>query len=243
MPERLSILHDLANAKSLTVIATCDAVLGRLPPVDFIRAHALVLRVGETIDRTAMLSDMSDHGYLRVERVSAPGEFAIRGSVIDIYATGAEAPVRLDLFDDEIEKLRTFAVGDQRSTGSLEAIEILPAREFPFDADAITGFRQRFRTAFQVEPGRSPVYRDISEAVLPAGIEYYLPLFFDETVSLFDYLGSSACVFDVNAATDALAESWELIENRYEQLCGDIERPLLEPNERWIERQATDSPP
>jgi transcription-repair coupling factor (superfamily II helicase) len=235
LAERLSILHDLANGRALTIIATCDAVLGRLPPIDFIRTHALALRVGDTIDRTAMLKDMSDHGYLRVERVSAPGEFAIRGSVIDVFATGADAPVRLDLFDDEIEKLRTFAVGDQRSTGSMEKIEILPAREFPFDADAITGFRQRFRTAFQVEPGRSPIYRDISEAVLPAGIEYYLPLFFDTTVSLFDYLGPNACIFDINSASDALADSWELIESRYEQLCGDVERPLLEPDKRWIE--------
>jgi transcription-repair coupling factor (superfamily II helicase) len=235
LAERLSILHALANGKPLTVIATCDAVLGRLPPLDFVRAHALILRVGETIDRTAMLGAMSDHGYLRVERVSAPGEFAVRGSVIDIYAAGAPSPVRLDLFDDEIEKLRTFSVGDQRSTGATDAIEILPAREFPFDSEAIKGFRQRFRAAFQVEPGRSPIYRDISEAVLPAGIEYYLPLFFDETVSLFEYLGRDACVFDVNSAEDSLADSWELIQSRFEQLSGDIERPLLEPEKAWFD--------
>ncbi|MGD2168330.1 MAG: CarD family transcriptional regulator, partial [Gammaproteobacteria bacterium] len=234
LSERLSILHGLANGEPLTVIATCDAILGRLPPVDFVRAHALILHVGQRIDRSATLRAMSDHGYLRVERVSAPGEFAVRGSVIDIFAAGADSPVRLDLFDDEIEKLRTFRPGDQRSTGARQAIEILPAREFPFDTDAITGFRQRFRTAFQVEPGRSPIYRDISDAVLPAGIEYYLPLFFDQTASLFDYLGSNACVFEVNEARDSFAESWELIQSRFEQLSGDIERPLLEPEKAYF---------
>lgn len=233
LAERLSILHALANGAALTVVATCDAVLGRLPPLNFIRAHALKLRVGETIDRSGMLSAMTDHGYLRVERVNAPGEFAVRGSVIDIFAAGAAAPVRLDLFDDEIDKIRTFSAGDQRSTGSMEQIEILPAREFPFDSEAITGFRQRFRTAFQVEPGRSPIYRNISEAVLPAGIEYYLPLFFDETADLFDYLGPDATVFEINSARDAFVDSWELIGNRFDQLSGDIERPLLEPAEAY----------
>jgi transcription-repair coupling factor (superfamily II helicase) len=238
LAERLSILHALANGAPLTVIATCDAVLGRLPPIDFIRAHALKLRVGETIDRSGMLSAMTDHGYLRVERVNAPGEFAVRGSVIDIYAAGATTPVRLDLFDNEIDKIRTFSVGDQRSTGSMDQIEVLPAREFPFDAEAITGFRQRFRAAFQVEPGRSPIYRNISEAVLPAGIEYYLPLFFDETADLFDYLGPDATVFEINSARDAFADSWELIGNRYDQLSGDIERPLLEPGHAYQDPQS-----
>ncbi len=234
LAERLAILHALANRQPLTVIATCDAVLGRLPPMEFIHAHALVLRTGETIDRSDMLGKMTDHGYLRVERVNSPGEFAVRGSVIDIFAAGAKFPVRLDLFDDEIEKLRTFTVGDQRSTGTIESLEILPAREFPFDADAITGFRQRFRAAFQVEPGRSPVYRDISEAVLPAGIEYYLPLFFDETVSLLDYLGPQAEVFEIDDARAAFSDSWQLIEDRYAQLCGDQERPLLEPAKAYF---------
>jgi len=234
LAERLTILHALANRQPLTVIATCDAMLGRLPPLDFIHTHALVLKVGETIDRADMLSTMTDHGYLRVERVTSPGEFAVRGSVIDIFAAGAKFPVRLDLFDDEIEKLRTFGVGDQRSTGTIEALEILPAREFPFDAEAIKGFRQRFRAAFQVEPGRSPVYRDISEAVLPAGIEYYLPLFFDSTVSLLDYLGPSAEIFEVNDARETFIDSWQLIEDRYEQLCGDTERPLLEPSKAYF---------
>ena len=237
LADRLSILHSLANGAPLTIIATCDAALGRLPPIEFVRTHALRFHVGETIDRSGMLSAMTDHGYLRVERVSAPGEFAVRGSVIDIFATGTNTPVRLDLFDDEIEKLRTFGVGDQRSTGAVESIEILPAREFPFDKEAIKGFRQRFRAAFQVEPGRSPIYRDISEAVLPAGIEYYLPLFFDSTVSLFDYLGPQATVYELNEARDALNDSWELIHNRFEQLSGDIERPLLKPEDAWFDPQ------
>ena len=149
-----------------------------------------------------MIRRLTEHGYLRVEQVGEAGEFAVRGAVLDVFPTGSPDPIRIDLFDDEIESLRVFDPQTQLSAGKIDSIRILPAREFPFDDAAIKAFRERFREQFPVDPSRCPVYRTISEAQLPAGIEYYLPLFFAATVSLFDYLGKDALVI---VAEDALA--------------------------------------
>src|SRR5690606_32370707 len=136
--------------------------------------------------------------------------------------------------DDEIETLRTFDPQTQRTRAETDAVRVLPAREFPFDQDAIKGFRQRFRATIKGDPTQCTLYRDISEAQLPAGVEYYLPLFFDETVSLLDYLAvdgeDAGLVVLVDDATAGLETGWQLIEERYGQLRGDIERPLLAPD-------------
>src|SRR5690606_5703795 len=147
---------------------------------------------------------------------------------------GAAEPVRIDFFDDEIETLRTFDPQTQRTRAEVDAARVLPAREFPFDDAAIKGFRQRFRATLKGDPTQCTLYRDISEAQLPAGVEYYLPLFFDETVSLLDYLAADgddrALVILVDDATAGLETGWQLIEERYEQVHGDIERPVLPPD-------------
>ncbi|HLF12116.1 MAG TPA: transcription-repair coupling factor, partial [Gammaproteobacteria bacterium] len=155
----------------------------------------------------------------------------MRGALLDVYPTGNSDPVRIDLFDDEIETLRTFDPQTQLSTAETDSIRILPAREFPFDQAGIKGFRQRFRDRFPVEPGRCPIYRTISEAQLPAGIEYYLPLFFDTTASLFDYLPGNALLILLDGSREGLASSWQQIEERYEQLRGDLEHPILTPQQ------------
>jgi transcription-repair coupling factor (superfamily II helicase) len=180
-----------------------------------------------------MTQRLLEHGYLRVEQVAEPGEFAVRGAVFDIFPAGSAVPVRVDLFADEIETLRTFDPQTQLSAGKTDRIEILPAREFPFDEAAIKFFRERFREHFPVEPGRCPVYRTISEAQLPAGIEYYLPLFFEATASLFDYLGPDTLLVVVEGALDALESGWQLVGERYEQLRGDVERPILSPGQAF----------
>jgi transcription-repair coupling factor (superfamily II helicase) len=200
-----------------------------LPPPGFIGARSLSLEVGQTLDRADLTERLVHHGYLRVDQIAEPGEFAVRGALLDLYPTGADQPVRIDLLDEEIESLRLFDPETQRSRGETRRIMILPAREFPFDAAAIRGFRERYREYFPGEPGRSAIYRDISEALLPAGIEYYLPLFFPTTSSLLDYLPDDTLIVETEDALSDLSTAWQLVEERYEQLHGDVERPLLAP--------------
>ena len=233
LADRLAALHKLATGEPIKLIVNAEALLSRLPPPDFVVSRSLELEKGQDIDRDRLISSLIEHGYFRVSQVAEPGEIAIRGAVIDIFPAGAKRAVRIDFFDREIESLRLFDPETQLADSEQETIGILPAREFPFDTDAIRTFRERFREHFPVEPGRCPVYRDISDAQLPAGIEYYLPLFFDETASLFDYLPRNCLLLIVDDALDGLIEATELIEERFEQLRHDIERPVLGPDEAF----------
>jgi len=234
LADRLVALNRLARGDAEALILEAGALLERLPPPEFIVSRSLYLAKGDRFDPTEMTKRLSAHGYLRVEQVAEPGEFAVRGAVFDVFPTGSATPVRVDLFDDEIETLRTFDPQTQLSAGRTDKIEILPARQFPFDEAAIKAFRERFREHFPVEPGRCPIYRTISDAQLPAGIEYYLPLFFKTTVSLFDYLHPDTLFIVVAGALETLDASWQLVDERYEQLKGDIERPILRPDQAFL---------
>jgi transcription-repair coupling factor (superfamily II helicase) len=229
LADRLLRLYQLGRGEAQTLVVEAGALLSRLPPPEFIVSRSLSLAVGDRLEHAATIKRLTEHGYLRVEQVSEPGEFAVRGAVLDVFPTGSSEPIRIDLFDDEIESLRTFDAQSQLSAGKIDSIRILPAREFPFDDAAIKVFRERFRERFPVDPSRCPVYRTISDAQLPAGIEYYLPLFFASTVSLFDYLGKDALVLVAEDALAGLDEAWSLVEERYQQLRGDIEQPILAP--------------
>jgi len=229
LAERLAALHHLATGERTRLIVSSSTLLNRLPPPAFVVSRSLTLATGQEIDRERLTESLIAHGYLRVAQVAEPGELAVRGSVLDIYPAGAKRAVRIDFFDRAIESLRLFDPETQIADERRDAVDVLPAREFPFDTEAIRGFRQRFREAFPVEPGRCPVYRDISEAQLPAGIEYYLPLFFEQTASLFDYLPDDSLVLIVDDAEDGLAEAESLILDRHEQLRHDSERPVLAP--------------
>ncbi|HSG66587.1 MAG TPA: CarD family transcriptional regulator, partial [Gammaproteobacteria bacterium] len=233
LADRLATLHDLAQGTAEIVVVNAEALLSRLPPVGFVESRSLTLRVGQRLDTQRLRSTLITHGYLHVEQVVEPGEFAVRGSLLDVFAAGADAPVRIDLLDDEIEGLRRFDPDTQRTTGRLEELRLLPAREFPFDADAIREFRQRFRIAIPGDPQRASIYREISDAQLPAGIEYYLPLFFDSTASLLDYVSGDALCVLVGDAAAALEDAWRLVNERHEQLGGDAERPILRPAEAF----------
>ncbi len=228
--ERLATLSELANDNAVTLVVNAQALLTRLPPPGYIAARSMSIEVGEQLDRQTMCEQLVSHGYLHVEKVVDPGEFAVRGSLLDVFPTGSGFPIRVDLFDEEIESLRSFDPESQLSTGGVERIRILPAREFPFDADAVRGFRQRFRDHLPGEPNRSIVYRDISAAHLPAGIEYFLPLFFDRTGSLLDHLPKNALIVMMEDAVEGLESGWTLVEDRYAQLSGDLERPILSPD-------------
>ncbi|HZF31257.1 MAG TPA: transcription-repair coupling factor [Gammaproteobacteria bacterium] len=229
LADRLSCLYRLARGERQVLVVEAGALLNRLPPPDFVVQRSLFLKKGDKLERDAMIRKLMGHGYLRVEQVAEPGEFAVRGAVLDVYPTGSGLPVRIDLFDDEIETLRTFDPQTQLTAGQIGEVRILPAREFPFDEKAIKEFRERFRERFPVEPGRCPIYRTISEAQLPAGIEYYLPLFFPTTVSLLDYFHDDTLVIVPEGALDGLDEGWRMIDERFEQAQGDIEHPILTP--------------
>ena len=229
LAERLSTLYHLVHGDREVLIVNAQALLNRLPPIDFITSRAMLLEVGDRLDAQSLRERLTSQGYLRVEQVRDPGDLAIRGSLIDVYPTGAEHPVRIDLFDDEIENLRIFDPHTQLSTDRVRDVRILPAREFPFDVEDIRSFRQRFRDHVPGEPGRALIYREISDAQLPAGIEYYLPLFFDETASLADYLPKETLIVLMEEALEGLESGWSLIRERAGQLRGDLERPILEP--------------
>ncbi|HEX7081918.1 MAG TPA: transcription-repair coupling factor [Gammaproteobacteria bacterium] len=241
LAERLTALSRLARRERCTFVVDAEVLLNRLPPPDFIVSRSLELRVGQVVDRDTLVRRLVEHGYMRVEQITEPGELAVRGALVDIYPAGAAEPVRVDFFDDEIETLRTFDPQTQLTRAETDAVSVLPAREFPFDQAGITGFRRRFRAHFGGDPTQCPLYRDISEAQLPAGVEYYLPLFFDATASLLDYLrqpeasaggaDERALVVLVDDAEGGLESGWRLIEERYEQLAGDLERPVLRPED------------
>jgi transcription-repair coupling factor (superfamily II helicase) len=235
LADRLSCLYRLARGERQVLVIEAGALLNRLPPPDFVVQRSLFLEKGDKLERDAMIERLMGHGYLRVEQVSEPGEFAVRGAVLDVYPTGSGLPIRIDLFDDEIETLRTFDPQTQLTAGQITEVRILPAREFPFDEAAIKTFRERFRERFPVEPGRCPIYRTISEAQLPAGIEYYLPLFFPTTVSLLEYFRDDTLVIVPEGALDGLDEGWRLVEERYAQANGDIEHPILTPTECFFD--------
>jgi transcription-repair coupling factor (superfamily II helicase) len=166
LADRLAALHRLATGEPLRLIVNAEALLNRLPPPDFVVSRSLELARGQSIDRDALVKSLTEHGYLRVSQVSEPGEIAIRGAVIDIYPAGSRRAVRLDLFDQEIETLRLFDPETQLADTEEASVQVLPAREFPFDQEAIRGFRQRFRERFpSTATSRKPSYRPASNTI------------------------------------------------------------------------------
>ncbi|CAM9961318.1 unnamed protein product, partial [Chrysoparadoxa australica] len=215
-------------------IVAADTLLQRLAPAEYIDGRVLILRTGETLDPVAMRTRLESAGYAAVSEVRAHGEFALRGAVLDLFPMGQREPLRLDLFDDEIESIRRFDPETQRSTDRLEEIRLLPAREFPLDDDGIRAFRQRYRQRFDGDPSASMIYSEVSRGIPPGGIEYYLPLFFDQTASLLDYLPERTLITEVGDVPAAMDRAWREIEDRYEQRSVDSERPLLAPDQAFI---------
>ena len=194
--ERLETLYRMTSGtKGLdVVIASAVTAAQRMAPVAYVGANTFFFRPGDTLSVEGLRSNLAAAGYAGVKQVLAAGEFAVRGSIIDVFPMGSDRPFRLDLFDDEIESNRWFAVETQRSMEAVNEIRLLPGHEFPVTPEAVTGFRQRWRTRFAGDPGKSLVYRDIGNGVLPPGIEYYLPLFFEQTATLADYLSAGTRV-------------------------------------------------
>jgi len=232
--ERLSVLHRLPGKRSGSLIVPVTTLLQRLAPPEFLLGGTFLMRLGETLDLEAMRGQLEQAGYRCVSEVMEHGEFAVRGALFDLFPMGNPVPYRIDLFDDEIETIRTFDPETQRTVEQVDRIELLPAREFPSDRDAVKRFRQAFRARFEGDPQRSVIYREVSEGHFPSGIEYYLPLFFEHTASLFDYLPADCLFVRMPGFDDALAHEWQQIGQRYEQRRHDIERPLLPPQGLYL---------
>jgi transcription-repair coupling factor (superfamily II helicase) len=232
--QRLRVLAGLPAMQHGVVIAAANVLQQRLPPLEYVNARSLSLRQGQELRREPFTDTLVASGYLRVPQVSEHGEFAVRGSLIDVFPMGADIPVRIDFFDEEIESLRWFSAENQLSGERIDEIEILPAREVPLDDDAIRSFRDRYRERFEGQPGKSRVYRDISDGIAHGGIEYYLPLFFDATSTLADYVPENCLVLAPDGVDALLDQFIAEARERYELCSLDKERPILSVEETFI---------
>lgn len=236
--QRLRVLAKLPGIKRGVVIAAATVLQQRLPPVEYVAARSLSLRVGQNLPREPFTDSLVASGYLRVPQVSEHGEFAVRGSLIDVFPMGTDTPIRIDFFDDEVESLRWFAAETQLSGDHVDSIDILPAREIPLDAEAVREFRHHYRERFEGQPGKSRVYREVSDGIAHGGIEYYLPLFFEATASFGDYLPAN-CVVLAPAGLESLFEQfWSEAHERYELCSLDKERPILSVEETFAAPEA-----
>ncbi|WP_373975312.1 transcription-repair coupling factor [Chitinibacter sp. SCUT-21] len=232
--ERLAALWQVRQGAADVLVVPLQTAMGVFPPVEFITGTTFFLKKGEKLDAEKLRADMAFAGYNHVTQVYGPGEFSIRGGLIDLFPMGSTLPFRIDLFDSEIETIRTFDVDTQRSLYPVPEIRLLPAREFPTDDAGKTKFRQRFREVFEGAPTNARLYKDISNGIIPAGVEYYLPLFFDATATLFDYLPNDGVLALHGDLTSAAEQYWQDIAERHKLNIGDKDRPLLPPRDLFV---------
>jgi transcription-repair coupling factor (mfd) len=235
--ERLATLYQISQNSCDVIIVPAGTALLRLPAQSYLAAHSFMLKKGQKLDLEALRTQCAEAGYHHVSQVMSPGEFSVRGGLVDLFPMGSVLPYRLDLFDDEIETLRTFDVDTQRSLYPVGEVRLLPAREFPLDEAGIARFRQNFRETFEGDPSRSRIYKDVSKGVASGGIEWYLPLFFEQTATLLDYLTTNTLLC-LHGDLDAAAQNfWLEAQSRYRQLAHDPERPILKPENLLIKAE------
>lgn len=232
--DRIRTLHALPTLHQGVFVVPVTTLLARLAPRSFIDSNSFLLGKGEHLDLEQARQRLERSGYRAVGQVLEHGEYAVRGSLFDLFPMGAPAPFRIDLFDREVDSIREFNPESQRSTEPVKEIRILPAREFPLDEDGIARFRSQWRARFEGDPTNCPIYRNISEGHASAGIEYYLPLFFPETETLFDYLPERTLIVEFGRIEDAARAFWTDLIERHDQRRHDIERPILTPHEIFI---------
>jgi transcription-repair coupling factor (superfamily II helicase) len=232
--ERLATLYRIQQSDFDVLLVPAQTALCRLCPASYIAAHAFRLEQGKRLNLDALRSQLALAGYDHVTQVVAPGEYCVRGGLIDLYPMGSALPYRIELDDDAIETIRTFDVDSQRTVYAVKDIRLLPAREFPLDEASRARFRGRWRERFEGDPSKAGLYRDVSTGIAPPGIEYYLPLFFDPVATLFDYLPAGTMLVlhqDVAAAIEAF---WRDAASRYMLLKGNPDRPLLSAVELFV---------
>lgn len=235
--DRLFVLSQLSSLRKGILVVPITTMLHRISPKTYVHIYSLILKVGDKFIWEGMRKRFEEGGYRCVSNVVTHGEFAIRGSIVDIFPMGQAKPVRIDLFDNEIDSLRLFDPETQRSEEKIESLTCLPAREFPLTEEAISLFRQNWRAHFAGDPSLCSIYQNISQGTASQGIEYYLPLFFEHTNTLFDYLPENSIIIrsDITAASEHF---WQEIQARYEQYRHDIQRPILPPKEIFLQTDA-----
>lgn len=236
--ERLATLYQISQNACDVAIIPATTALYRLPPREFLAAHTFFLKQGTQLDLDALRGQLTLAGYTHVTQVLSPGEYSVRGGIVDLFPMGSPLPYRIDLFDNEIESIRTFDADTQRSIYPVKDVRLLPAREFPLDKIGQDTFRRNFREKFEGDPSKSRLYKDVSAGLAPHGIEYYLPLFFDSTATLFDYLPQDALVCQYHGLETAAQNFWRDTQSRYQLLRGDRDRPLLPPQELFLTVEA-----
>ena len=233
--ERLKILSSINSLQDGIIISPLMAILSRLSPIEFIKQRSFCLSTSDNIDLNSTKKELVEHGYLLVQQVLEHGEFAIRGSILDIYPMGAKLPYRIDFLDDEVDSIRTFDVDSQRSLDKVDKISLLPAHEFPLDEDGISVFRSNYRNTFVGANLKNHViYQAISKGAVPAGIEYYLPLFFSHTNTIFDYLNDKFNIVLLNNIEDNARIFFEDAQNRALSLQGNPDHPALLASELFL---------
>ena len=233
--ERLATLYALPRLQRGILILPTRTLMQRVSPRAYIEGSSLMLKQGDRLSLEQMRQQLEQSAYCCVSQVMAHGEFAVRGSLLDLYPMGSEQPYRIELFDDEVESIRTFDPETQRSEEKVGEIRLLPAREFPLDEDGIRRFRENWRASFEGNPTQNNIYRDISHGLAPAGIEYYLPLFFDHTATLFDYLPSNTLLFSQDGVDEAAEGFFQEYQERYQIAQYHRDHPPLPPARLFLD--------
>lgn len=232
---RLDLMAKLPQMDSGILIVPLTSLMQRLPPTDWLLGHTLAMSRGQHIGLEPLKTRLVEAGYQSTEQVWQPGQFAARGSVLDLWPMGdTNQPYRIEFFDEEIESIRRFDPDTQRSISKLDGFNLMPAREYPFDQAGREDFRRRFRLRFDIDLRRCTVYQDIGDGLHPQGLEQYLPLFFDQTQTLFDYLPANRRIVTLPGLEEACISYHNQIHQRYDQRNADIERPILKPDELFI---------
>ena len=232
--ERLARLYKMPTQKNGIILVPISTLLQRLTPQEFIHQHALIVKKDDRISLEKLRLQLEASGYRHVDQVMEHGEYASRGSLVDLFPMGSNAPYRIDFFDDEVDSIRQFDPENQRSTAEITTIDLLPAHEFPTDELAIENFRMRWRERFEARREPESIYQQVSKKIWPTGIEYWQPLFFDHTETLFDYLPTNTLLVTLGDLEPAVDTFLHDAEHRYDQRRVDPLRPLLAPKELWL---------
>lgn len=227
--DRLTTLYQISQNACDVIIVPLSTALIKLSPKAYLNANTFMIKKGQRLDTEALRLQCTEAGYHHVTQVISHGEYSVRGGLVDLFPMGSALPFRIDLFDDEIESIRTFDVDTQRSLYPVPEIQLLPAREFPLDEKGIAQFRSQFRERFEGDPQRAKIYKDVSKGIATGGIEWYLPLFFEETATLTDYFPDNALVCMHGDLDTAAQHFWQDAQARYRSLAHDAVRPILTP--------------
>lgn len=234
LSQRLLTLYRLPALQQGIILVPIATAMQRLAPRQYIESNTFILKTHDTLDINKTRLRLESAGYRYVSQVIEHGEFTIRGAILDLFPMGSTLPYRIDLLDEEVDSIRHFDPDTQRSTTVVEEIHLLPAREFPMSDAAISHFRQQWRDVFSGNPTNCPVYQDITQGITPAGIEYFLPLFFEHTETLFDYLPADSLLIRIGDLAASAENFWKEVKERHEQRRHDITRPILTPNTLFL---------